>query len=73
MSDFPIVAIGASAGGLDACRQLLQAMPAQCGMALILVQHLDPHHESMLVELLANHTSMASFEIRVGSGCRAGA
>jgi two-component system CheB/CheR fusion protein len=53
-----VVAIGASAGGLDACRKLLAAMPADCGMALILVQHLDPTHDSMLVDLLANNTPM---------------
>ncbi|MGA7806181.1 MAG: chemotaxis protein CheB, partial [Bradyrhizobium sp.] len=50
--------IGASAGGLDACRSFLDALPASCGMAFILVQHLDPTHESMMVDLLAGHTSM---------------
>ena len=56
--EFPIVAIGASAGGLDACRKLLTALPPGNGMAFILVQHLDPTHESMMVDLLAGHTSM---------------
>jgi two-component system CheB/CheR fusion protein len=56
--DFLIVAIGASAGGLDACRKLLDALPAVTGMAFILVQHLDPTHESMMVDLLTSHTSM---------------
>jgi len=56
--DFPAVAIGASAGGLDACRKLLDALPSEVGVAFILVQHLDPTHESMLVDLLASHTSM---------------
>jgi two-component system CheB/CheR fusion protein len=56
---FIVVGIGASAGGLDACRQLLSALPADSGMAFILVQHLDPSHESMMVELLASHTTMA--------------
>ena len=55
---FPIVGIGASAGGLDACRKLLDALPAATGMAFIFVQHLDPTHESMMVELLAGHTAM---------------
>ena len=55
---FPVVGIGASAGGLDACRKLLDALPAATGMAFIFVQHLDPTHESMMVELLAGHTSM---------------
>src|SRR5579862_578932 len=57
-ADFPIVAIGASAGGLDACRKLLDALPAANGMAFIIVQHLDPSHDSMMVDLLAGHTSM---------------
>ena len=57
-SAFSIVAIGASAGGLDACRIVLDALPPDAGLAFILVQHLDPTHESMLVELLAGHTSM---------------
>src|ERR1700752_1395984 len=55
---FPVVGIGASAGGLDACRRLVDALPAGNGMAFILVQHLDPTHESMMVDLLAGHTSM---------------
>ena len=57
-AEFPIVAIGASAGGLDACRKLLDALPANNGMAFIIVQHLDPSHDSMMVDLLAGHTSM---------------
>ena len=56
--DFPIVAIGASAGGLDACRKLLDALPDDNGMAFILVQHLDPSHDSMMVDLLAGNTRM---------------
>jgi len=56
--DFPIVAIGASAGGLDACRKLLGALPADNGMAFIVVQHLDPSHDSMMVDLLAGNTAM---------------
>jgi two-component system CheB/CheR fusion protein len=56
--DFPVVGIGASAGGLDAVRKLLDAFPASSGMAFILVLHLDPTHESLMVELLAGHTKM---------------
>src|SRR3982751_6453318 len=55
---FPVVGIGASAGGLDAITQLLRALPANCGMAFVIVQHLDPHHESQLTELLAGTTDM---------------
>jgi two-component system, chemotaxis family, CheB/CheR fusion protein len=57
-ADFLIVAIGASAGGLDACRKLIDAVPDKTGMAFILVQHLDPNHHSLLVDLLASHTRM---------------
>jgi two-component system CheB/CheR fusion protein len=58
-NDFLIVGIGASAGGLDACRKFVESLPASNGMAFIFVQHLDPTHESLMVELLANHTAMA--------------
>ena len=53
---FPIVGIGASAGGLEAFRRLLGALPTDTGMAYVLVQHLDPHHESILAELLSEAT-----------------
>ena len=56
--DFVVVGIGASAGGLDACTKLVDALPVGIGMAFILVQHLDPTHESMMVKLLAGHTLM---------------
>ena len=53
-----IVALGASAGGLDAFKAFFTAMPPQSGMAFVLVQHLDPDHKSLLVELLSKHTAM---------------
>jgi two-component system CheB/CheR fusion protein len=56
-SDVPVVALGASAGGLDAFRKLFDALPADVGMAFILIQHLDPTHASMMVDLLAGHTT----------------
>ncbi len=55
---FPVVGIGASAGGLDAFKALLGALPHDTGAAFILIQHLDPLHASMLGELLASHTRM---------------
>src|SRR5271166_1180814 len=55
---FPVVGLGASAGGLDAFRRLLAVLPAGTGMAFILIQHLDPTHLSMMVDLLAGHTPM---------------
>ena len=53
-----VVGIGASAGGLDASRKLVGALPPGTGMAFILVQHLDPTRQSMVAELLAHETSM---------------
>jgi two-component system CheB/CheR fusion protein len=55
---FLVVGIGTSAGGLDASKKLIGALPADSGIAFILVQHMDPNHDSMLVELLAAHTSL---------------
>ena len=61
---FPIVGIGASAGGLEAFRRLLGALPTDTGMAYVLVQHLDPRHESILAELLSHATGMAVAEVK---------
>ncbi|MDI1312281.1 chemotaxis protein CheB [Prosthecobacter sp.] len=55
---FPIVAVGASAGGLEALRQLLQALPADTGMGFVIVQHLSPDHGSNLAEILGRATQM---------------
>jgi len=57
-----VVAIGASAGGLDTFRRFLDALPAGSGMAFILVQHLDPTHPSMLVELLTGRGPLTALE-----------
>jgi two-component system, chemotaxis family, CheB/CheR fusion protein len=57
-----VVGIGASAGGLAAFRSFLDHMPADTGMAFVLVQHLDPAHKSMLVELLRPHSAMPVVE-----------
>src|SRR5262249_46388018 len=61
---FPVVGIGASAGGLEAYKQLLQALPGKTGAAYILVQHLDPSHASMLSEILSRATSMPVMEVQ---------
>lgn len=61
-----IVGIGASAGGLDAFTQLLRALPVDTGMAYVLVQHLEPSHESILTKLLARATKMPVQEVREG-------
>jgi len=63
VQNFPIVGIGASAGGLDAFKRLLTAIPEQSGMAYVLVQHLDPTHESILPEILQRVTKIPVHEI----------
>jgi two-component system, chemotaxis family, CheB/CheR fusion protein len=63
---FPIVGIGASAGGLEAFTQLLNHLPIDTGMAFVLVQHLDPHHPSLLSEILARTTSMPVHQAQEG-------
>src|SRR5262245_54043036 len=55
---FPVVGIGASAGGLEAFTQLLDHLPNDTGMAFVFVQHLDPARESLLAELLSRATDM---------------
>ncbi|NDP22333.1 MAG: response regulator [Paludibacter sp.] len=60
---FPIVGVGASAGGLDAFKRLLNAIPEDSGMAYVLVQHLDPSHVSMLPEILSRETKLPVHEI----------
>ena len=63
VQNFPIVGIGASAGGLDAFKRLLAAIPESSGMAYVLVQHLDPSHESILPEILQRVTKIPVHEI----------
>jgi two-component system CheB/CheR fusion protein len=61
---FPIVGVGASAGGLDAFRQMLSALPVDTGMGFVLVQHLSPTHASLLSEILGRTTVMPVTEVR---------
>ncbi len=60
---FPVVGVGASAGGLDAFKKLIKAIPPKTGMAYILVQHLHPDHISSLPEILQRETKMPVNEI----------
>ena len=53
-----IVGVGASAGGLEAFTQLLKHLPLDTGMGFVLVQHLDPEHESALTQILSRATSL---------------
>jgi two-component system, chemotaxis family, CheB/CheR fusion protein len=63
---FPVVGIGASAGGLEAFRQLLSHLPIDTGMAFVLIQHLEPNQKSLLSEILARETTMPVVEVRQG-------
>jgi two-component system CheB/CheR fusion protein len=67
-STFPVVGIGASAGGLEAFEQFFAHMPAatESGMAVVLVQHLDPTHKSILRDLVTQYTRMKVYEVEDG-------
>ena len=62
-NNFPVVGIGASAGGLEAFKKLIHAIPGNSGMAYILVQHLHPEHSSSLPEILQRETPVPVLEI----------
>jgi len=64
ISDFPIVGIGASAGGLEAFEQFFTHMPPDSGMAFVLIQHLDPTHKSILTDLVKRYTRMMVVEAK---------
>ena len=66
-NSFPVVAVGASAGGLEAFSQLLRAIPNNTGMAFVFIQHLDPKHHSMLSELLTKAANMPVLEATNGT------
>jgi len=61
---FPIVGIGASAGGLEAFEELFRNTPADIGMAFVLVPHLAPNHASLLTEILQRSTTMSVSEVQ---------
>jgi two-component system, chemotaxis family, CheB/CheR fusion protein len=64
--DFPVVGIGASAGGFEAFTELLKSLPERTGMALVLIQHLDPTHSSALTEILSRTTKIPVVEVTDG-------
>ena len=66
LDHFLVVGLGASAGGLEALSRLFDALPPDTGMAFVLIQHLDPTHSSMMVGLLAGHTTMKVLEAADG-------
>ena len=61
-TDFPIIGIGASAGGLEALEQFFENMPPDSGMAFVVIQHLDPDHPGIMPELLQRITPMKVFQ-----------
>ena len=63
---FPIIGIGASAGGIDAFHSFFDAMPPDCGMAFVMILHLPADRKSMLTEILSRWTSMKVIEGRDG-------
>jgi two-component system, chemotaxis family, CheB/CheR fusion protein len=65
-NDLLIAAIGASAGGIESATELLNHLPSNTGMAFILIQHLDPKHESVLSALLSRQSAMPVKEVRNG-------
>jgi two-component system CheB/CheR fusion protein len=65
-SDFLIAGVGASAGGVEAFTELLTNLPSDTGMAFVLIQHLDPKHESLLSALLAKKATMPVVEVTKG-------
>jgi two-component system CheB/CheR fusion protein len=59
---FPLVGLGASAGGLEALEQFFAQMPADAGIGFVVIQHLDPKHKALLPELLQRDTAMKVVE-----------
>ncbi len=62
-NEFPVVGVGASAGGLSAFKEFVGGIPKNSGMAYVLVQHLDPRHQSLLSEILQKFTKVPVLEI----------
>ncbi|HEX9116921.1 MAG TPA: chemotaxis protein CheB, partial [Anaerolineae bacterium] len=70
---FPVVGIGASAGGLSALEAFFKALPAEpnYGMAFVIVQHLDPEHHSLLTDLIKRYTTMPVYKVSDGMAVEA--
>ena len=65
-NDFPVVGLGASAGGLEALEAFFSHMPFDSGMGFVIIQHLSPKHKSIMASLLAKDTKMKVLEIKDG-------
>ncbi len=64
---FPVVGIGASAGGLEALVELMKHLPAESGMAFVIVTHQHPGHASLLPDLLSRETKVQVTEATDGT------
>lgn len=69
-TDFPIVGIGASAGGLEALELFLAHVPENSGLAFVIIQHLDPTHKGIMAELLQRATPMPVLQARDRQGVK---
>ena len=72
MRSFDIVALAASAGGLNALTHVLQALPADFAAGIVVVQHLDPRHRSLMADILGRRTGLKVTEARQGDRVAAG-
>jgi two-component system, chemotaxis family, protein-glutamate methylesterase/glutaminase len=72
VSGFEIVALAASAGGLKALTEVLAALPRDFPAALVVVQHLDPRHRSLMAEILGRRTALLIKEAREGDALERG-
>src|SRR3954451_850447 len=63
---FPVVGIGASAGGVEAAGEFLEGMRPASGMPFVLVQHLSPDHKSLMADILGRRTRMAVHQVEDG-------
>jgi two-component system chemotaxis response regulator CheB len=69
---FDVVACASSAGGLNALTQVVSRLPADFPAAVVVVQHLDPRHRSLMADILAKHTRLRVKEAEAGEALRAG-
>src|SRR5437762_12212856 len=73
IAGFELIALAASAGGLKAITELLAALPADFPAALVVVQHLDPRHRSLMADILSRRTALHVKEAAEGDALTAGA
>src|SRR2546430_3592817 len=69
---FPVVGIGASAGGIEALNAFFDGLPRESAMAFVVVQHLPPERESLMAEILARHTHLPVLQVTGGLTLQAG-